>query len=149
MERTAKTDQTGRTPRLIWVFAGRTCHFVGFVISRLSFLFSYIVLTSSCKKGGPMAEWLRRVIFSTLNHCHLTTVGSSLARVTRDKPSGQVSPVFAPPYDLLAQNDQNNEIIRLSNPYQRKKICKKFCLQYMYRIYSNNAIYKSYVMRWN
>ena len=25
-------DQTGRMPRLIWVFAGRTCHFVGFVM---------------------------------------------------------------------------------------------------------------------
>ena len=27
--------QTGRMPRLIWVFAGRTCHFVGFVMMRL------------------------------------------------------------------------------------------------------------------
>ena len=25
------SDQAGRMPRLIWVFAGRTCHFVGFV----------------------------------------------------------------------------------------------------------------------
>ena len=29
------SDQTGRMPRLIWVFARRTCHFVGFVIRRL------------------------------------------------------------------------------------------------------------------
>ena len=29
------SDQTGRMPRLIWVFAGRTCHFVGFVLMRL------------------------------------------------------------------------------------------------------------------
>ena len=35
--RTAKTDHTGRMPRLIWVFAGRTCHFVGFVTRRLIF----------------------------------------------------------------------------------------------------------------
>ena len=28
-------DQTGRMPRLIWVFAGRTGHFVGFVMRRL------------------------------------------------------------------------------------------------------------------
>ena len=28
------SDQTGRMPRLIWVFAGRTCHFVGFVMRR-------------------------------------------------------------------------------------------------------------------
>ena len=32
---TAKTDQTGWMHRLIWVFAGRTCHFVGFVMRRL------------------------------------------------------------------------------------------------------------------
>ena len=29
------SEQTGRMPRLIWVFAGRTCHFVGFVMRRL------------------------------------------------------------------------------------------------------------------
>ena len=29
------SDQTGRMPRLIWVFARRTCHFVGFVTRRL------------------------------------------------------------------------------------------------------------------
>ena len=27
------SDQTGRRPRLIWVFSGRTCHLVGFVMS--------------------------------------------------------------------------------------------------------------------
>ena len=31
------SDQTGRMPRLIWVFAGSTCHFVGFVMRRLIF----------------------------------------------------------------------------------------------------------------
>ena len=29
------SDQTGQMPRLIWVFAGRTCHFVCFVTRRL------------------------------------------------------------------------------------------------------------------
>ena len=29
------SDQTGRMPRLIWVFAGRTCHFIGFVTRQL------------------------------------------------------------------------------------------------------------------
>ena len=28
------SDPTGRMSRLIWVFAGRTCHFVGFVMRR-------------------------------------------------------------------------------------------------------------------
>ena len=31
IECTTKTDQTGWMPRLIWVFSGCTCHFVGFV----------------------------------------------------------------------------------------------------------------------
>ena len=34
------SDQTGRMPRLIWVFAGRTCHFVGFVMRRIKFSWS-------------------------------------------------------------------------------------------------------------
>ena len=29
------SDQTGPMPRLIWVFPGHTCHFVGFVMMRL------------------------------------------------------------------------------------------------------------------
>ena len=34
------SDQTGRMPRLIWVFTGSTCHFAGFVMRRLNY-FSY------------------------------------------------------------------------------------------------------------
>ena len=34
---TVKTDQTGRMPMLIWDFAGRTGHFVGFVMLQLIF----------------------------------------------------------------------------------------------------------------
>ena len=30
------SDQTGQMPRLIWVFAGRTYHFVGFVMGQLN-----------------------------------------------------------------------------------------------------------------
>ena len=33
------SDQTGWMPRLIWVFAGRKCHFVGFVIRWLMYRF--------------------------------------------------------------------------------------------------------------
>ena len=36
--RKMKTDQTGRTPRLIWVFAGCTGHFVGFVMWQLTLI---------------------------------------------------------------------------------------------------------------
>ena len=38
IERTSKTDQTGRMPRLILVFAGHKDHFVGFVIRWLKML---------------------------------------------------------------------------------------------------------------
>ena len=47
--RTVKTDQNGQMPRLIWVFAGRTCQFVGFVIRRLKCKVTFInTLNSSC-----------------------------------------------------------------------------------------------------
>ena len=39
-----RTDQTGRMPRLIWVFAVRTCHFVGFVMKGLELW----ILSTSC-----------------------------------------------------------------------------------------------------
>ena len=43
------SDQTGRIPRLIWVFAGHTCHFVGFVMRRDLLLFS-CSFTSSAER---------------------------------------------------------------------------------------------------
>ena len=36
--------QTGQMPRLIWIFAGCTCHFVGFVMRRLISFFTIILL---------------------------------------------------------------------------------------------------------
>ena len=38
------SDQTGRMPTLIWVFAGRTCHFVGFVTRRPIFLYAMDII---------------------------------------------------------------------------------------------------------
>ena len=41
------SDQTGQMPRLIGVFAGRTCHFFGFVMRRLIYpLYFYETLVS-------------------------------------------------------------------------------------------------------
>ena len=37
------SDQTGRMPRLIWVFAGRTGHFDGFVMTRFILLAAYLI----------------------------------------------------------------------------------------------------------
>ena len=41
------SDQTGRMPRLIWVFAGRTDHIVGFVMQRIILPFRCTVFVSS------------------------------------------------------------------------------------------------------
>ena len=40
------SDQIGRMPRLIWVFAGRKCHFVGFVMRWLTFRKCFIFANS-------------------------------------------------------------------------------------------------------
>ena len=45
--RTVKTDQSGRMPRLIRVFAGHTCHFVGFVMRWLIYF-----VTGAIQEGG-------------------------------------------------------------------------------------------------
>ena len=37
------SDQTGRMPRLIWVFAGRPCHFDGFVMRWLIILYNSVI----------------------------------------------------------------------------------------------------------
>ena len=47
--RTAKTDQTGLMPRLLWVFAGHIEHFVGFVLLRLKS--SFIIIISETMVG--------------------------------------------------------------------------------------------------
>ena len=38
------SDQTGQMPRLIWVFSGRTCHFVGFVMRRLKWVYVMAII---------------------------------------------------------------------------------------------------------
>ena len=57
--RTTKTDQTG----LIWVFTGRTCHFVGFVMRRL-FLLEFWDWHDDQVIGNELFTWLStRVVF--------------------------------------------------------------------------------------
>ena len=70
--RTVKTDQSGRMPRLIGVFIGRTGQFVGFVMLQLilyvpvphnclcssvplisRYFFSFVLLKFPKTRGGP------------------------------------------------------------------------------------------------
>ena len=43
------SDQIGRKPSLIWVFSGRTCHLVGFVMRRLKCLYEHSIAVIKLK----------------------------------------------------------------------------------------------------
>ena len=58
------SDQTGQMPRLIWDLAGLTCHFVGFVMRRLNYVFSegssktlQLPKFRRCWTRRPSSEW--------------------------------------------------------------------------------------------
>ena len=54
------SDQTGRMPRLIWVFTWRTCHFVGFIMwRRLMYKMVLIVCMRTAKSQGSMRSLTR------------------------------------------------------------------------------------------
>ena len=64
------SDQTGRMPRLIWVFAGRACHFVGFVMRRLIYSSTTSFEHSGAKVGIKTSGTLRTSsgMYSLINH---------------------------------------------------------------------------------
>ena len=49
-------DQIGRMPRLFWVFAGRTCHFVGFVVRRLMSSYFFICYAFPLNLHSPFSK---------------------------------------------------------------------------------------------
>ena len=72
---THQSDQTGRMPRLIRVFAGRTCHFVSFVILRLNckwveLSFEFEGQEKSCASGFPPATTSIRYFSTVSNDLH-------------------------------------------------------------------------------
>ena len=60
-------DQTGRMPRLIWVFAGRTCHFVCFVMRRLIYS-NKLPMALHFKKKGRGCIVLKLPTYWLLKH---------------------------------------------------------------------------------
>ena len=50
------SDQTGRMPRLIWVFAGRTCHFICFVMKWLIYVLRLLIQCTQ-KRLQTSALW--------------------------------------------------------------------------------------------
>ena len=69
------SDQTGRMPRLIWVFAGRTCHFVCFVTRRLICLFKITLSCLAfhnfylCKQWRSLSDIIERDIWLAYTVC--------------------------------------------------------------------------------
>ena len=56
------SDQTGRMPRLIWIFAGRTCHFVGFVMRRLIYIPRIMLFWESLLIAGHYSFRLQKFL---------------------------------------------------------------------------------------
>ena len=56
------SGQAGRMPRLIWVFVGRTCHFVGFVMRRLILRNLTKALKISSRKMAEIRKNMSRLI---------------------------------------------------------------------------------------
>ena len=91
------SDQTGRMPRLIRVFARRTCHFVGFDMRRLNYLAMQITVDIGCGFGPNIESELqgKRMCLTCIICCAsgscvpgclwntLTTGRSSLSLVVR------------------------------------------------------------------
>ena len=63
---TEDSDRTGRMPRLIWVFAGCTCHFVGLVVRRLKYNKMNVISMLNIRSFPYRRVWLNfRVSLST------------------------------------------------------------------------------------
>ena len=73
------SDQTGRMPRLIGVFAGCTCHFVGFVTRRLKYIFGddikYLInyRTGTEHYRNPRI-WISHMSLTTAPDCELRSI---------------------------------------------------------------------------
>ena len=64
--------QTGRTPRLICVFSGRSGHFVGFVMRRLMYILR-VESESDCGSRGRWFDWPGHISFIKTDHAHFFT----------------------------------------------------------------------------
>ena len=64
----AKTDQTGQMPRLMWVFAGRTGQLVGFVILQLK----YFLIIANYKKKKKKKK-MKATFMGSTQHCRICT----------------------------------------------------------------------------
>ena len=68
------SDQTGRMPRLIWVFLGRTCHFVCFDMRQLMIVVILVLLCNSQLKSSSELKVIHSYsIFDSTANLNLVT----------------------------------------------------------------------------
>ena len=84
------SDQTGRTPRLIWVFAGRTYHFVGCLMRRLILNFHRYFTDPGLLDRVPTC-------FLILGACYLGMQLIGIAMLTTPPSRGTTSEVWFEP----------------------------------------------------
>ena len=85
------SDQTERIPRLIWVFAGRTGHFVSFVMRRLKWFFVVVLRFNTVNTIMVMLRrsvdlstlFLGRPLTSTMHLSMFSPRGVGGGRITR------------------------------------------------------------------
>ena len=85
-------DQTGRMARLIWVFAGRTNHFVGLVMRRLIFRSSESQPDSSTRRTEGLqasTRYLRSFTLERSVHTNYRDDERGVSLVFRHSPSTQ------------------------------------------------------------
>ena len=66
--------QTGRMPRMIWVFTGHTCHFVGFVMRPLKCGIIFYLSSQFWNHWGKRTSWEQ---FFSCFHCLINQLGNS------------------------------------------------------------------------
>ena len=63
----ADSEDSDQIGRMIWVSAGRTCHFVGFVMRRL--IRSYVTYKKKCSPISPHHPW---AVKADINYMHVS-----------------------------------------------------------------------------
>ena len=116
------SDQTGWMPRLIWVFAGRTCHFVGFVTRWLKFINMFFVSSDTdYPNGSTWDEILDRYnliycqIIQTFFRPLLNLVSDSKLILNKRGLLKEKACQVVPPHCM--SRPKNIHVLQISRPY--------------------------------
>ena len=103
------SDRTRGMPRLIWIFAGRTCHFVGFVMRRLMSIRFYTLVTE------PAFENL-----NDINRWNKQTLNCCIKLLTFEPPHDKTNEMACAPSEDSDQPGHPPSLIRVSAVRMKK-----------------------------